>query len=106
MERNMRMDWHLMGKPLSVPMMSLQPERPSRCISCRTAGLVEVPMATVFRTPSICQTGSLSSWPVHNQHTTHQPPQQCSPVQQQQHRREQGALRRLRLRSCLTYWII
>ena len=42
-------------------------------------------------------------FPSHNQHTTHQPRRQCSPVQRQQRRREQGDLRCLRLKFCLIY---
>ena len=45
-------------------------------------GLVEDLRATVFRTPLICQTGPLSSWPVHSRRFIRQLPQQYSPVQQ------------------------
>ena len=52
---------------------SHRPERPSRYISYKMAGLGAVSMATVFWTPLICQTGLRSSWPVRNRCSTLRP---------------------------------
>ena len=62
-----------MVRPSLIPATSHRPERPSRYISYKMAGLGAVPMATVFRTPLICQTGLRSSWPVRNRRSTLRP---------------------------------
>ena len=57
-------------RPSFIPAMSHRPERPSRYISYKMAGLGAVPMATVFWTPLIYQTGLRSSWPARNRRST------------------------------------
>ena len=70
MEGNLRIDQNLVVRPSFIPATSHRPDRPSRYISYKMAGLGAVPMATVFRTPLICQTGLRSSWPVRNRRST------------------------------------
>ena len=70
---NLRIDRNLVVRPSFIPATSHRPERPSRYISYKMTGLGAVPMAIVFRTPLICQTGLRSSWPVRNRRSTLRP---------------------------------
>ena len=99
----MRMDRNLVARPWFIPATSHQPEKPNLYISYKMAGLGAVPMATVLRTPLICQTELEYSWPAHKQHFILRPLRQHPPVQQRRRLPGQEALCARRLKFYQSY---